>query len=181
MPQPTIDDIQYLIYEEKLARDVYQFISAKYEMQVFTHKIQAEENHRLLLLGLLDTSVSMIEEYGKFPSDEWTQLFQSLQSDAAVSVENALLTGARIEELDIYDLEKRRALTTDSSILHIYDVLISASEQHLRSFLSQLQARNLTFTPQYLSKERIDLIKNASSGCGHENQSCPSKGGTGGC
>lgn len=174
-------DIQFLICEEKLARDVYQFAAEKYQMPVFAHKVQSEENHRTLLTGLLDTIPPISYVYGEFPAGEWSQLFQTLKTDADVSLEKALSTGALIEELDIYDLEKRKGSTTDTAILRIYDVLIAASEQHLRSFLSQLASRSITYLPQYLSAERIQTIKNNESGCGAEGHKCQGSCGKGGC
>ncbi len=174
LPASVADDIYHLICEEKLARDVYQFAEEKYQMPVFAHKVVAEENHRTLLTGLLDTLPPISYVYGEFPAGEWSQLFQTLKAEAGLSLDKALSTGAWIEEKDIYDLEQGKLATTDTVCMQVYEVLIAASEQHLRSFLAQLQSRSISYTPKYLSPARMSEIQNQASGC--DSPGKPEKG-----
>lgn len=175
------EDILFLINEEKFARDIYQFASEKYQMQVFTNKITSEENHRTLLSGLLQDAPDIPTAYGEFKDTLWLHAFMDFKARAAISLENAMLTGALIEEQDIFDLEKRKLLTTDTAVIRIYDILISASEQHLRSFLKSIEAGGTPYVPQYLSAARVDQIRAAPNGCGGAGHSCAGSCGKGGC
>lgn len=70
--------------------------------------------------------------------------------------------GATIEDLDIADLNRLQAQTQNVSILRVYTNLEFGSENHIRSFTSQLQRSGATYQPQYLSQAGYNAILSGS-------------------
>lgn len=173
------ENVAIQIWEEKLARDIYMLANTRYAHPVFEHKIRAEENHRDLLNGLLSSPTDIPTAYGAFTEASWNSRFLELKEQAGGSFTEALKAGALIEEQDIAGLEQGLALMTDSAVIHVYKVLIEASEQHLRSFLKQLEMQDVVYTPQVLPAERITAIQ-SGTGCG-TGKGCGNNCGKGGC
>ncbi|WP_456368238.1 DUF2202 domain-containing protein, partial [Thermococcus sp.] len=85
------------------------------------------------------------------------------------STEDALKVGALIEETDIEDLEKWISETDNEDIKQVYSNLMAGSENHLRAFVSQLEAMGVTYTAQVLPQEQVDEILSSAPahGMGH--------------
>jgi len=79
-------------------------------------------------------------------------------AQGSLSVKDALLTGAAIEEIDILDLEEYMAQTDREDILLVYDNLKRGSENHLRAFVNNLDRQRIEYAPQYLSQKEYDRI-----------------------
>jgi hypothetical protein len=76
-----------------------------------------------------------------------------------VSLEQALRVGALIEEVDILDLEDALTQTEKADIVRVYSNLLSGSENHLRSFTSQLSRQlGITYEPVQLDQEHYQQI-----------------------
>ena len=63
-----------------------------------------------------------------------------------------------IEDLDIKDLNEFLLQTTNPRVIRTYENLVRGSRNHLRAFVSALEERNETYTPQYISQEEFDEI-----------------------
>jgi hypothetical protein len=74
------------------------------------------------------------------------------------SVEAALEVGAIIEEVDIADLEEYLAETTSEDITRVYENLLSGSRNHLRAFVSQLEAAGVVRAPYLLEAGDYESI-----------------------
>ncbi len=167
-PQLTTEEVQWLVYmreEEKLARDVYQTLGDQWGTQIFTNIAASEQTHT-------DSVRSMLERYdipdpvaddtvGAFTSPELATLYTSLVAEGATSELAALRVGATIEDLDIHDLDKARAVTTHDDILTLYANLQKGSRNHLRSFSKTLNARGFEYEPQYISPDAYSAILSA--------------------
>jgi hypothetical protein len=139
LSQEEIDGLIHMRIEEKLARDVYTVFGNLYEYKVFQNISISEQAHmeavkRLLVrYGIVDPITS--DEVGIFPDTQFQQLYDQLITSGSVSLQEALLAGVTIEELDIADLENQLTNVVDNpDIVRVYQNLKTASEKHLASF-----------------------------------------------
>ncbi|UUX93394.1 DUF2202 domain-containing protein [Methanoplanus endosymbiosus] len=155
-------DILFMAEEEKLARDAYLYYYDKWGQPVFSNIASAEETH-------MDSMVVLIERYslvnpvegevrGVFENPELQALYDGLVTSGSVSETDALKNGALIEEIDIIDLDDAIAGTDKQDIILIYENLRRGSENHLRSFVSNLERNGISYLPQELSEDEYDLI-----------------------
>lgn len=147
--------------EEKLARDVYRALGARWPLRVFANIYQAEQRHfehigaLLAARGLADPTH---DDEGEFTNSRFAELYAELLTEGSRSELDALVVGARIEELDIADLDVMRARTTEPDVVQVYELLRCGSSNHLRAFDRLLQQRGVTYQPRHLSAERYRAI-----------------------
>lgn len=151
--------------EEKLARDVYSALYAKWGATPFTKIGTAEEKHMTAVLTLLKTygaSDTLIADAGVFTTEEFTNLYTSLVTAGSVTLEDAYKTGALIEEMDISDLTDLLSTTTNENMVIVFENLLKGSRNHLRAFNRQLTIAGVNYVPQYLDQASYDQIVNSS-------------------
>ncbi len=167
----TEDQVAWLVQmreEEKLARDVYLTLGARWDVNVFRNIPRAEQRHmdavgRLLQrYGIEDPIQPGTEDtVGVFTSDELRGLYDELVAQGQGSLGDALRVGAAIEELDIDDLDDALADLPGGrpvDIAQVYANLTRGSRNHLRAFVGQLRARGEAYEPSYLSVETVEKI-----------------------
>ena len=131
-------DLTWLREEEKLARDVYSALFAKYGIVAFDRIAASEERHfsavgRLLATyGLPDPAQSSAP--GVFTEPKLASLYADLMAKAQLSVKDALEVGVLIEKTDIADLEKAIGATNKFDIRRVYTNLLNGSYNHLDAF-----------------------------------------------
>lgn len=154
--------LTFLREEEKLARDVYLALGARYGAAIFSNIAASEQTHMdsvLTLLqryGLADPAAGRAE--GEFQDATLQALYTQLVTQGAASLEAALTVGATIEDLDLTDLARFAAATSRPDVLTVYGNLSKGSRNHLRSFTSQLAGLGVTYVPQYLDQATYDAI-----------------------
>ncbi|KPU63252.1 hypothetical protein EP1X_04630 [Thermococcus sp. EP1] len=156
--------ILWMREEEKLARDVYLTLYEKWRLPIFNNIAESEQTHMEAVKSLIDKYAledPIIDEVGKFNNRELQELYNQLVEKGSKSVEDALIVGAMIEELDIVDLQKWISKTDKQDIIEVYENLMKGSRNHLRSFVSNLKNYGVTYEPQYLSKEEYEKIINS--------------------
>ena len=156
-----IDGIQYMREEEKLARDVYHFLSEKWNVQVFSNIEKSEQNHMDQLLSLVvscEIDDYVLPGYGEFTNPHIQDLYDLLTAKGSLSLKDALEVGATIEDVDIYDLEEFALETDNETLLDIYESLTCGSRNHMRSFVNQLNIIGAEYTPQYISQAEYESI-----------------------
>ncbi len=160
--QSVNDDIAFMREEEKLARDVYLHFAAKYGVPMFSNIASSEAQHMAALKVLLTRHAIpdpvTNDAPGVYTNPAFTALYAQLTTLGDVSLLNAYIVGATIEDLDIKDLMDRSAATTAADILRVYSSLTRGSRNHLRSFYSGLTAAGGTYAPQYISRSLFDSI-----------------------
>lgn len=154
----TSVDVKLLMQEEQLARDVYQLATEKYQMHVFDCKVNAEASHWDMLKAYSKEPLAAMPEYGQIRDSAFAASFADLKIMVNSSVAEALQAGAMIEETDIHVLETNLVVATDEQLRQLLQNLINASEQHLRSFLVEMNASGVPYTPTMLTEERINTI-----------------------
>ena len=158
------EDLLYMREEEKLARDVYIKLYEKWNVPIFSNISNSEQTHtdsvKFLIdrYGLNDPSVN---EVGKFTNNDLQALYDSLIEKGSNSLEDALVVGATVEEVDIIDLKEAISNTDKADIKTVYENLMKGSRNHLRSFVSNMKSRGYSYSPQYLNQEEFNEIVNS--------------------
>jgi hypothetical protein len=160
--------IAYLREEEKLARDVYAMMQNEWGMRIFGNISQSEERHFDVLKLLLDRyelqDPAADRPIGTFQNEGLQELYGSFIAEGKTSLKAALRVGAAIEELDIRDLEKAAAATDNNDLKVVYQNLRLASENHLRNFVSRLNAAGENYVPRHITQARFsEIIANAQA------------------
>jgi len=141
------EGILFMREEEKLARDVYLGLGDLWDLRIFDNIAASEQRHMDAILGLIETygleDPQTAEMIGVFANDELQTLYDGLMTMGAESVEAALEVGATVEEVDIADLEEYLAGTAAADIATVYENLLRGSRNHLRAFVSQLEAAGI--------------------------------------
>jgi hypothetical protein len=132
-------DLQYMREEEKLARDVYQALGAKWTAAtVFQRIAQSEQRHvdavKVVLdrYGIADPAAAM--KPGEFVDRGLQKLYDTLVARGSVSLAAALQVGVQIENVDVADLQNALAETSNADLERLYGNLLRGSQNHLRAF-----------------------------------------------
>ena len=164
------DGIVFMIEEEKLARDVYLTLGDLWGLPIFSNIASAEQTHMDAVLGLVDT-YGLVDPVGDnavgvFVDPDLQALYNDLIATGSESPEAALEVGAVIEEVDIEDLENYLNETMAPDVRIVYERLLSGSENHLRAFVSQLEASGADRDPVVLDADAYESILASSSTSG---------------
>jgi len=181
--------LTFMREEEKLARDVYLTFADMYpEQPVFaTIATRSEQTHtdtirdKLEQFNLPDPNPNANDlpaSIGLFSGTEWgwyfMQKYAELVAKGSNSELDALYVGALIEELDMHDIVDCPTVmvqtgyndpcglkyTDEKAIQNAYSSLIDGSENHLRSYVGQIEAviGEGNYKAQYLTQEEVDAI-----------------------
>jgi hypothetical protein len=151
------------IYEvEKVARDVYRYFYDKWGTSIMNSISQSEQVHMSWVKELVEEykldDPTEGNDYGEFTNSDLQQLYYSLIEEGDSSEEDALATGAMIEEIDIVDIKKYWDQTEREDIDSTYSKLTGGSGNHLRIFVTTLNEKGVTYEPKYLSQEEFNQI-----------------------
>jgi hypothetical protein len=181
-----VDGIVFMVEEEKLARDVYLTLGDLWDLPIFSNIASAEQTHMDAVLGLVDT-YGLVDPVGEnavgvFVDRDLQALYDELIATGSESREAALEVGAVIEEVDIEDLENYLDETTAPDVSMVFERLLSGSKNHLRAFVSQLEASGTDRDPVVLDADAYEsiLASSASGGHGGQGQGRGHGGGQGG-
>jgi hypothetical protein len=162
--QQEKDAILYMREEEKLARDVYDSMYAKWEVNPFGNIRLSEQAHMdrmktlIITYRLEDPVDKNNDKHGLFTNVLLQKYYNELVSSGSQSLNEALKAGAKIEELDITDLETRINQTQNKDIVATYNYLKMASENHLRAFVRRLKMQGIDYEPVILNKNELNKI-----------------------
>ena len=171
LPLGTLDDaeetgILFMREEEKLARDVYLTLGEQWGMNVFTNISDSEQTHTDAMLALierytlLDPAASSAR--GVFVDPTLQGLHDMLVARGSLSLIDALLVGAEIEEIDLVDLEQFiEQVVGNPDIVLVYENLMKGSRNHLRAFVGALDNQNYRYQPQHLTLDEFNTIINS--------------------
>ncbi|NCA70435.1 MAG: DUF2202 domain-containing protein [Sphingobacteriia bacterium] len=147
--------------EEKLAHDVYVALDAQWDLTIL-ERIAASEQRHFDALGDKIEHYALIDpalpSEGAFSDPDLQGLFQALVEAGLESSTEALVVGATIEDLDIFDLLHAIEETDEAALKQTYEHLLEGSKNHLRAFVGQLRARGFDYAPQYIDPLLFDAI-----------------------
>jgi hypothetical protein len=148
--------------EEKLARDVYQYLYAKYEMKIFTNIMDSEETHMFAVEVLLNKynigDPAEATGPGVFKDEELQGIYDSLIAKGNINLTEALIVGAIIEDLDIMDLNHLLENSNNLDFEYVFENLNLGSRNHLRSFYPLVLNNNGEYAASYISQEEFDAV-----------------------
>lgn len=174
LTQAEEDGLLFMLEEEKLAKDVYSVLYAKWQQQSFDNISQSEATHVSAVQALLSkykVSLSVdLSKVGVFVNPDLQKLYNDLVKKGNTSLISALQVGAAVEEIDILDLEKRLVQTDKEDIKLVYNNLMRGSRNHLRSFVRNMKNQGQTYGPQYLSQAVYDQIISSENEKGSNGQ-----------
>jgi hypothetical protein len=151
--------------EEKLARDVYLAMYDVWGIDIFANISEAEQRHMDAILGVIDRydlqDPVVDDSPGAFSEPAFAELYDQLVAAGNESFVEALKVGALIEEMDIVDLRIALSATDNPDVQQVYENLMRASRNHLRSFAKLIAAAGETYEAQYLTQEEFDEIANS--------------------
>lgn len=155
--------------EEKLARDVYTTLGGIWGTRIFSNIASSEQTHTdaiKVLLTRYDIKDPVVNDtVGVFASKNMQELYTNLTTQGKVSLKDALVVGALIEDLDIHDLDTLKKETNKEDILLTYNNLQKGSRNHMRAFV---KTNGGTYTPSYISQSEYSSIINSAQERGRQ-------------
>lgn len=134
--------------EEKMARDVYAYLYAKYNSLVFGNITKSENAHMLAVLRLI-TAFKITDNSnnnaGEFTNTHIKDMYQQLITMGNISLIEALKAGVLIEQADISDLEKEILAAQNASIKTVYTHLMAGSNAHLKAYIWNLKVLGVVY------------------------------------
>jgi len=157
--------------EEKLARDVYDYLYTVHDLRIFDNISNSEQKHMDRILDLLnefDIEDPVKPNLGEFSNETLQALYDQLISQGEASLEEALKVGATIEDLDIFDLDEFSKETQNAAILDTFDKLNCGSRNHMRGFNSQLTDLGIEYAVQFITQvDFLEIIEDSNEHCGN--------------
>ncbi|MHC5006288.1 MAG: DUF2202 domain-containing protein [Planctomycetota bacterium] len=154
--------VAFIWEQEKMARDVYTELAARWRMPIFSNIASAEQNHMNMVSKLFETygvEDSFTElPPGIFDNQELAGLKIELVEKGEDSLVKALQVGAEIEEKGLDDLGELLDNTYNGHVKLVAENLAKGSRNHLRAFMGALDAQDETYEPQHLDPGEFFLI-----------------------
>ena len=162
-----VNDLMHMREEEKLTRDVYLNMYKKWKLPVFKNISKSESCHmhmiKLILnkYNLRDPIAETKDEVSVFKNKKLQDLYSQLIKKGSVSLKDALIVGATIEDLDIKDLEEATKESDNKDIRLVYRNLEKGSRNHMRAFVRMLKRYGWSYTTQFISADYFNQIMNS--------------------
>lgn len=144
MPLYTLSDEQkaglvFMYQEEKVARDVYNAMYAKWGSKVFANIAKSEQSHMDAVKAILEKYSLVVpsDKAGVFTDSDLLALYNTLIDMGDNSSNEAMKVGVLVEETDIADLIERMVDAPDD-IEIVYQNLLNGSYNHLNAFSKQV-------------------------------------------
>lgn len=163
-------NLLFMLEEEKLARDTYIYLNELYKINPFANILQSEQRHMDAISGLLDLQdiKYTILPNGQFSNVTLQNLYDSFVEKGKNGLVEAYEIGATIEDVDIFDLNKKIAQSDNESVIAVFDNLKCGSGNHMRSFCAVLENYGIEYSAQFISSEELAVILSGTNGgCGN--------------
>jgi len=161
--------------EEKLAHDVYVTLYDLWNMPIFLNISQSEGRHtasiaKLLIAYNIPDPVDD-SQIGVFEDPEIQKLYTDLIAQGSVSLADAYVVGATIEEMDIIDLEEALAETDNADLERVYSNLKNGSIHHLSAFSRAIENQTGTdYIPRLMTTEEYNQLTSSRGNRGQGKQ-----------
>ena len=172
LPELTDIEVEHLTFvreEEKMARDVYQFMYDKWGANIFNNIVASEQRHMDTMLKMVDKyglddpaadENGEINDYGVFTNQDIQSLYDKLVAQGDGSYVEALKVGVFIEEFDIDDITMAINDTDPDHVdlVTAYENLMEGSKNHLAAFCDDLDRQGLTCEATVIDSSLFDAI-----------------------
>ncbi len=141
----AVDELVFMIEEEKLAGDIYEVFYGMYGLKIFDNIAQSEDRHFDAVVNQaetmgIDVDQFLFEPAGTFQNEDLQEMYDTLLAQGSESVTAALEVGKAIEEKDITDIADAIDDVEGTALASVYESLLSGSGNHLEAFDSLLMA-----------------------------------------
>lgn len=131
--------LQFLIEEEKMSRDVYTYLAKNVTSQKFANIARSEQTH-------MDNVAVILKKYnffnpttsrapGVYRDKEIQAMYDKFIAQGSASVLEAFAVGVAIEEHDIADLQKfLKVANMPADMRSMMELLLRGSYNHLKAF-----------------------------------------------
>ena len=130
--------LQYIIEEEKLARDVYLYLAENVTSSKFANIARSEQTHMDQIAVVLKTynyfNPTTTRAQGVFRDKTLQALYDTLIAQGSTDVAAAFQVGRDIEELDIKNLQVMLKSTMPADMKLALNNLLKGSYNHLAAF-----------------------------------------------
>ena len=130
--------LQYLIEEEKLARDVYLYLAANVTTSKFSNIAKSEQTHMDQIAAVLKTynyfNPTTTRAQGVFRDKTLQSLYTALTAKGSTDIWAAYQVGIEIENLDIGNLQNMLDDAMPADMKYALDRLLNGSINHLAAF-----------------------------------------------
>jgi hypothetical protein len=130
--------LQYLVEEEKLARDVYLYLATNVSSYKFANIARAEQTHMdqvgLLLKSYNYFNPTLSRAQGVFRNTTLQSLYASLTAKGSTDIWAAYQVGVEIETLDIADIQNMLDDAMPAEMSLVLQRLLNGSINHLAAF-----------------------------------------------
>jgi hypothetical protein len=130
--------LQYLVEEEKLARDVYLYLSANVTSTKFANIARAEQTHMDQVAAVLKSykyfNPTINRAQGVFLNKSLQSLYSQLIAKGSTDIWSAYQVGIDIENLDIGDLQNMLDDPMPADMKLVLERLLNGSINHLAAF-----------------------------------------------
>ena len=130
--------LQYLVEEEKLARDVYLYFATNVTSNKFANIARSEQTHMDLIGTVLKTykyfNPTLTRAPGVFRDKTLQSLYTALTAKGSTDIWAAYQVGGDIENRDITDLQLMLKSTMPADMKLAVNNLLKASINHLAAF-----------------------------------------------
>jgi hypothetical protein len=155
-----ISSLQHMREEEMLAHDVYIFLAELYTVPVFRNIAKSELVHTEHVKELIEKfsleDPAADHQPGVFKDAHIQELYDGLTKKGSTSLQDAIVVGLTIEDLDIADLEVALESEVDNEdIVEVYNFLLMGSKNHMKAFYFHAQRNGIDYDPQYISMEHF--------------------------
>ena len=130
--------LQYLVEEEKLARDVYLFLATNVTSYKFANIARSEQTHMdqigLLLKSYNYFNPTLSRAQGVFRNATLQSLYGTLTAKGSADIWAAYQVGVDIENLDIADIQNMLDDSMPAEMRLVLERLLNGSINHLAAF-----------------------------------------------
>lgn len=135
----AIEELKFMIEEEKLAGDLYQAFYEAYGLKIFDNIGRSEDRHFDAVSDYaekigVDVDAFVFETPGEFSNPELQEMYDTLLAQGLDSLTGALEVGVAIEERDIVDIAAAAEAVGGTPLADIYENLLQGSYAHLDAF-----------------------------------------------
>ncbi|NTW45364.1 MAG: DUF2202 domain-containing protein [Anaerolineaceae bacterium] len=184
LDQQETEALQFMLEEEKLARDVYTVLYSKWGQPIFQNIAGSEQKHMDSVQELFDRyqiDAFASDQAGVFVNPDLQVLYDQLIEKGSLSIADAMLVGGAIEEIDILDLKERINQTNNEDIQMVFQNLLKGSTNHLRAFSSNYARQSgVAYQAQYMTQTEFEKYQSFTSGNSNTNRQGGHGRGTGG-
>ncbi len=158
----TLDSLQFVREEEKLARDVYIKLYERWGSRIFNNIKDSEQTHTNAVKFLLNKynyeDPAANTAIGEFVNPKIQNWYNNLVARGNQSALDALYVGAYVEELDIGDLRHEINASSERDVKQVYTNLMNGSYNHLSAFVGRIESQGIEYKAQLLEQSDVDQI-----------------------